>query len=231
MKMVSDLTNEIKELRKDTASMKVSMEFINQQFEEERNKSKVLSEMVTDLNRENGKMRIELDDIKKFVSRFEYEKIQNNVVISGLLNRKGESDHVEVAENTDGMVLDLFKKMDHSISKDDFELVRTINNISMPMIVVKVKNLDIKKKIFDGKRRFKGQLTVSNCGLGEANRIIYIREDLTKWQQSLFKSARRLRDVGYKFVWHSNGEILARKSDGSKITKITSEDVITGLMG
>lgn len=56
------------------------------------------------------------------------------------------------------------------------------------------------------------------------NENIYINHDMTRWNIQLFKAAKEFKNnKNYKYLWFSNGKILMRKSDTSKIELIEDE--------
>lgn len=224
LQKVLELTNEVKELRKDTNSLRASMEYFNKLFEEERSKNQVLTDIVMELKEENVQIKNDIMQLKKVVDLYEQEKVTNNITISGLIDK----DFVE--KDVDEKVTKLLQKLEPTIKPNDIKVIKIIKTSYNPMVVIQANSPTIKKKILHGKRKYGGKLTFANCGLGTTSRSIYVREELTKWQYELFKAARCLKDVGYKYIWHSNGDILARKTEDSKLVKITDEKMLVTLM-
>lgn len=59
---------------------------------------------------------------------------------------------------------------------------------------------------------------------------IFVNERLTKSKKALFTQARAAKkNKKYKYVWISNADILVRKNESSKITKIKSSQDIENL--
>ncbi|KAH9645692.1 hypothetical protein HF086_003365 [Spodoptera exigua] len=58
---------------------------------------------------------------------------------------------------------------------------------------------------------------------GSATNKVYINEDLTKATKTLLWNAKRQLKGIYKYIWVTNGKILAKKKDGDNITWIRSE--------
>ncbi|KAH9635529.1 hypothetical protein HF086_003143 [Spodoptera exigua] len=58
---------------------------------------------------------------------------------------------------------------------------------------------------------------------GSATNKVYINEDLTKATKTLLWNAKRQLKGIYKYIWVTNGKILAKKKDGDNTTWIRSE--------
>lgn len=103
-------------------------------------------------------------------------------------------------------------------------------------VIVELRSVNAKKKLLQSKRIFK---SISSQDIGfkqEHNRNLKISEQLTKKNQELFYQACGLRDLKgssekFKFVWTSNGQILARKREKSKVIRIKNIDQINLLKG
>lgn len=66
-------------------------------------------------------------------------------------------------------------------------------------------------------------------GLGD-DAPLFMDEELTSETYKLFKKAKNLKLSGYKYVWHKNGTVLARKDDGDKYVIIKDETFLDGLL-
>lgn len=64
-----------------------------------------------------------------------------------------------------------------------------------------------------------------------SDKPIYINESHPKRLYQLYKSATKLFDKGFKYVWIQRGRVLARKTDGEKITQIRDLNHIEELLG
>nr|CAI5828125.1 unnamed protein product [Callosobruchus analis] len=60
---------------------------------------------------------------------------------------------------------------------------------------------------------------------------IYINEDLSRPTRDIFRKARELRTVGFKYVWCKNSQVYVRKMDGGQAIKINSLSEIESLKG
>lgn len=88
-------------------------------------------------------------------------------------------------------------------------------------IVVKLSSVEAKRKLLQV-RRIKKDIYTSDIGINnKPRRPLLVSEQLTKSNQELLYQARSLRgENGFKFVWSSNGQILARQKQNSKVIRI-----------
>ncbi|KAK2577783.1 hypothetical protein KPH14_011602 [Odynerus spinipes] len=94
-------------------------------------------------------------------------------------------------------------------------------------ILIKLRSRDLARKLISAKRA-KGRLRSSDLQLSSGvvvDRItsIFVNEALPRDLHQLLKSVKSVARVhAYKYVWHRDGAILLRKSDGAKIERIYS---------
>lgn len=54
---------------------------------------------------------------------------------------------------------------------------------------------------------------------------VYIQENMTRHDRELLRSIKdAAKDKGYRYVWHVNGKILVRKTDGAKAIRVRSTE-------
>ncbi|CAH1961009.1 unnamed protein product [Acanthoscelides obtectus] len=154
--------------------------------------------MVGDLSKENQMLRKDVDGLK----------------LTLLTKRNLKEQAVE-------KTLALFSFLDTPISRNDvahFKQVLTKNGVKA-RVTLKPEH---KKQILTTRSK-KGKLTLRNTECGDADSRIFVDEELTKETYQLFKHSRQLKGVGYKYVWHREEKILARRNDGSDIIFIRNE--------
>lgn len=88
------------------------------------------------------------------------------------------------------------------------------------------------KKQFLQVRRTKKDILPADFGIIQKNkRPILITEQLTRQNRELLFKARSLGGGdGYKFVWSSNGQVLASKTPNSKVIRITDIEHVNCLI-
>lgn len=59
---------------------------------------------------------------------------------------------------------------------------------------------------------------------------MYINQQLSVVCYKLLKDARKLRQIGYDYVWVKDGRVLVRKENGSKVVQIKNHNDIDSLI-
>lgn len=106
----------------------------------------------------------------------------------------------------------------------------TAKNQSSRPIVIKLSSIEAKKKLLQI-RRIKKEIYTSDIDINnKPRRLLLISEQLTKANQELLYQARSLRgENGFKFIWSSNGQILARHKQNTKVIRIFDTDHVNRL--
>lgn len=219
---ISELKDIVKQLQHENKEIIRSLDFLTNQFDEEKKRSKVLEDMVVDLTKENQGLRSEVDKLKIISNQEETRKVANNLSITGLITKEDSKE--EALEKT----IKLFSFLETPISSTDvldFKQVPTKTGVKA-IATIKTEH---KRKIL-GSRSKKGKLTLRNTKFSESDQRIFVDEELTKETYNLFKYSKQLKGVGYKYVWHRDGKVLARKNDESKIIAIRNEGHVRDLM-
>lgn len=200
------------------------MEFFNDKYEEEAKRNKVLADMVSEVSRDNQELRREVQRLKSTVNAQENNKLKSNITISGLLDIA--DDGVVSREK----ITKLVQGLSVNCSGEDFDDIKIFKINNGAKAVVTLKSLELKQRILRARAQ-KGKISIRNLGLGESSQAIFIDEDLTKEMYALFKKARdQLKEKNYKYIWHRNGRVLARKSEGDRYVVIRDEKDLEELL-
>lgn len=219
---IAELRSLVRQLQEENKEIIRSFDFLSGQWEEERKRSKVLEDMVGDLSKENQVLRRDVDRLQLSLNKEESKKLVNNLSITGLIT---ENDSKEQAvEKT----LALFSFLDTPISSNDVAHFKQVPTKSGVKIIATLKP-EHKKQIL-ATRSKKGKLTLRNTKFGDSDARIFVDEELTKETYHLFKHSKQLKGVGYKYVWHREGKILARKNDDSDIIFIRNASHVNDLL-
>jgi len=101
-------------------------------------------------------------------------------------------------------------------------------NSKQNIILAKLDTLDMRKNLIRNVKSMK--LTTDKIYNKWPVEKVFVNERLTKSKRALFAQTRSAaKDKQYKFVWLSNADILVRKDEKSKITKIKSSQDIQNL--
>lgn len=158
----------------------------------------------------NGKLQNELMTIKIQLNKQDQGALKNNIIIQGVPQKPNE--------NLSEIVTKIGEKLEVQINKN-FLAYRVGNTnedklASKPIKVI-FEEETIKLNMIKSKKKF--ELQSKDLGFRENNKI-YLNHDLTKTSLELYKAAKEYKKrMNFKFLWISNGNILLRKTDDSKV--------------
>ncbi|XP_050298775.1 uncharacterized protein LOC126737769 [Anthonomus grandis grandis] len=205
----------IQELQSKVREMRKSMDFLNEKYEDELKRTKVLSEMVSEIARDNQELKKEVQKLKSAINMNETAKIKNNVCVTGLLAS------VKV-ENKDTCVLKLLHRVCPDVKESDVDKMQHIPVKNGVKTIITLKSENLKQRLLRS-RATKGKITASNSGMGDSATPIYIEGELTKETYLLLKRTKQHLKDSYKYIWHRNGNILVRKADGERYLVIRND--------
>lgn len=211
------------------------------------NSSVQLAELLTRvsaLEKANTELRIEVVELKAIVTgqeatirtfklateantrgvSIEQEEINSNIVIRGLETTENSS-HEELSCIYDGLRAHLSVSGVSELDPVELRVLPALpgqDSTTKRPLVVKLKSIAAKKTLLQTRRQ-KRDIFPRDFGLQQTSkRPILITEHLTKENQNLLYQARSLRGPnGYKFVWSSNGQVLARRKKNSRVIRVT----------
>lgn len=125
-------------------------------------------------------------------------------------------------ENIKEVVSNIFSYMGMSIESDTIESSWRIHNKNdSPPVIVKLKNKIVKEKILKLRKINNGQsegksLYAKDFGFN-SDKQIFINEELTQPTRKLLNEAKKqLKNKNFKFIWITEGKVLAKKNESSK---------------
>lgn len=187
---------------------------------------------IDDIKLENQQLKDTVTDLQRRVDeQAQYSRL-NNIEIQGVPFKEGENVY-KILEAI-GMVLHC--PMDE-LQIDTAHRVQSRNPSNRDgSIVARFFSRRVKDNIIASASRLRRErrLNVGEGHSGTGIKVdgisdnIYINEHLSLKNKLLLKSAREACKISnYKYVWAKNGTVFVRKSDGSKIITIRSEDDVT----
>jgi len=178
-----------------------------------------------EIRRINNEKNTEIWYLKKKINDLEYNTKKKNIIISGV--------PADENENLFDVLHKIQNAVDTKIEDSDVMAIHRLGRQSSkegssstpkpPGIIVAFKNTQIKDKLMENKNIKK--ITTTTLNYPGPSRNIYINDQLTEQDTALFEKARKYKiDQEFKYVWTKRGRILMRKTDGSRILHIKSEE-------
>lgn len=231
--ILADINIKIDKILKNNESVQHDINQLKIVIEDYKKMAEEIMQANVELQNENENLRRQIINVNYKVDNIEQNKLENNILMNGVEENRNE--------NITDITIAIAKSLNVTLTQDDIVDCYRVNNVQNdsglpPDIVVKFKNNKTKTEIIEKKKIIKlnnnilsrnmvkeGECENQNQGddinqvQGES-RNIYICEQLTKARQFLFKKARDARrNKIIKYTWTSNGDILIRKTDNSKI--------------
>lgn len=214
-----DFRSEIRDLRTDIREMKSSMDFINAQYEDIKEKLESGITINKELKKENEELRArclaletEMRANQASIVRCEQHSRAYNIEVKG----------IPVAENEN--LISTLRKLGEVIGEpiDESDVgichrVRTRERGKQNIIVQFIRREKRDRVLASARVK---RLTNEDLGLSD-NAPVFVNEHLCPALKKLLGQAiSRKRDIGWKFVWVQNGKILARKAEHAHIISI-----------
>uniref|UniRef100_A0A336LSS1 CSON003654 protein n=1 Tax=Culicoides sonorensis TaxID=179676 RepID=A0A336LSS1_CULSO len=195
-------------LRKENASLKELLIKSEKKYHEVDNKVNVLSRQV---------------------NRLQQSIISRNIIIKGVPEKETNKEDLKAA------IVNICDKLRVDINPefvDCYRIGRNKNNSSRPIILSLYSN-ELKSRIIQSKRVTNltcADIVTEKCSTwGTAEQSIYIDEHLTRENHMLYMYARKLKQVGYKFIWTRNGNILVKFDEKSNTNLVETMEQINSL--
>lgn len=205
-----DMRTELRELKESVNYCSHTCDGVN----DLRKDYAALREEIKQLISVNKTLTEENDRLSRRVDELEQYQRLNNLEIRGIAE---EADAVKIVEKI-GEVLEV------SISEKDIDTCHWVPTPKPGVQNIVVRFVQRSKRNDLLSKARKKKLTCTDLELS-SDRPLYINEHLTQRNKELLSAANlKKKEVDWKFVWTSNGRILARKDETSKVLRIASLD-------
>lgn len=233
-KLLQDLYKEInKTIKKELSPIQQAIQFCSDKVDDFVEGMEVMSEKMKNIEKQttaiknhNVYLETKIQALEQRVQEMEQGKMLKCVEVAGIPDEDGE-DLSKIVEQLAAKLKTDSKEI-HSIQR-----LHSRKGVPRP-ILIKMKSKAARAQWSAAARAAKGTITVgdvvqSAAAAGQATETVYVREALTAYNKALFwKTKTDLKDI-YKYVWCSEGRILARKCDNDKVVVIRSETDILKL--
>lgn len=231
---LSGLTNEIhnavSQLKSDVESIKLSQEFLSNEFEHLKSDISNNKSMITSLSKNVTKINGTCTTNEKHIEELNYElnslrqaTMEGHLLICNVI-RATDEKLVDVFNN-------ILNQLDMQCNVEDVQGIARLtstNRGGMQPILVRFSNPIFKERIMKAARD--KPITCESIGLGVKQRI-YFNHRLTSANRVLLNEARKFkRNNNFKFAWYSNGNVFLRKDESSKAIHVSDVSVLSSIV-
>lgn len=206
-----------RDLRKDLREVKASLEFFNKEFEDRKKERDELAKVNKELQAANEKLLEECQALRTQVLQLE-----DRVTFSEQYSRNRNLEIKGIPFSEDENLPDALDKigeaLNEPIAKSDIEICHRVpakKPNTVPNIVVQFKSRPKRDAVLQKARKMR--LSTEDLGFSP-NSPLFINEHLCPaLKRVLGMAIEQKKAKGWKFVWTSNGRVLARKDESSSI--------------
>lgn len=209
-----------RELRKDNREIKASLDCFNKQFEELTTLCTGLKKENSELQEKNRSLESECQQLRKQAADHEQRMVEleqysrnRNIEIKGVPVAEGES-----LPN----ILDVIgRAVEEPITTDDVEICHRVpcKDTSQSNIIVQFRSRTKRNQVLEKAR--KKRLSTADLGFSQ-QAPIFLNDHLCPALKRLLGVAiARKKDSGWRFVWTRDGKIFGRKTESSRILRIS----------
>ena len=192
--------------------------------------TKALTTEIQSLRTENEKLRKDVDDLTKRLSKAESDNDaleqytrRNSVRISGVPEDFN-------GENTDGIVLKIAEELEVPLNPCDIDRSHRVGKVdnkrrSAPGASPRHRDIIVKFATYNAKQRlFQKRMDLREI---EERQNVFVNEDLTRTRSKLLYNARTLmRAKTLKSAYSSDGKIFIRDNDDNRLVVKSDSDIL-----
>ncbi|XP_060846012.1 uncharacterized protein LOC132925655 [Rhopalosiphum padi] len=197
-----------------------SVSFMSQKFDTFETKLENIFKEIKSIKNDNEQIKIEnarltkdMNELKHKIEQIEQQNLGVSIEITGIPKTENEN------------CLDIVKKIGEII-KTNVNVTEakriTMEKSKTSIIIAKLESKENRSQLIRNSKlnRLNSNMLVKNWSVENK---IYINEHLTKERRILFAKSRQVaREKNFKFVWINNADILIRKDENSRISRIRS---------
>lgn len=219
-------------MKKDMVSFTSSLNSTTDDIFEFRQEIRDLQGQVKELHRyktEADGLRVEVSELRRELAMHKQHLCSKEVELSGITEHK--------QENLSQIVSVLSVKLGVDLDQRDVDNIQRVgrrggesDSEDRPRpIVVTLTRRAPRDKLLQAARVRRG-LNTDDLNIAGKPRRVFINERLTRENRILFGRARALgKEMKYRFVWVSNGNIFMRRSESTSVFHVTSEQCLSKL--
>lgn len=220
------ILKELKSIKEQQSQCKLTLDSMKLIINDYKEIVENLTQENIDLRNNNESLHNRINKIEVQLDTKEQQTLNQNIIINGVTE--------QADENLEDVVINICKAINVDITREQIckvERTKTAaENSGMPKsLIVKFNVKNVRDTILKNKKITK--ISTKTLNINDTNnRPIYISEQLTSRKQYLFKMARDLKRMKIiQYAWVKDGDILIRKSDGSRVVPIKSNQQLSQL--
>lgn len=213
-----------RELRLEIRTIKDSVKFSSDAADNVAEIMKDMKEMRLDMKKlveRNRELEIENQQLHQRVDELEQYQRLHNLEIKGL---PSECDETTV-------IKEIVNKLGETLDEQDIDVCHKVKipHSAEKNVIVRFTRRS-KRNVVLAKAR-KARLTTESLGFDGTSKKIYINEHLTPKNKRLLGAVvARKKAIGWKFVWTTDGKVLARRGESTPTMHITSLSDVERMM-
>lgn len=215
------VTNQMSTIQESLDEVRKSQEFISKQYDEIKIKFDKLIKDFDGLNKavsENSlytkKLETELEELRRRTNKLEQEQLANSLIITGVKEDKNE--------DLKGIFMNL---MDHLKLPGLKTTFMNAYRLKSGPIIVDLIHKSFRNMILNAKKGKK--LNNHDIGLtNQSKKEFFVNERSTSETIAIYKKARELKELGFKFIWTKFGSVFIKKNEKCQPRKFESLDEI-----
>lgn len=183
--------------------------------------------------KEVNSLRLEVTELRQELATHQQRQYLRDIEITGL------TEHQQ--ENLVHTVSVLSAKLGVDLDPRDIDDVRRVGSRDGPVahealrrprpVIVTLVRRSPRDQLLRA-ARVRRDITTDKIEVPGNPRKIFINEHLTKNNRVLFSKARSTgKELKFKYIWTSNGNVFMRRSDTSSVMRVTSEAMLDRLVG
>lgn len=217
-KELNTIKTELKKLEKleKLDQLTESINFMSAKFDEVFKDVAENKKKITEIEKENKKLKTEVQNLKSSVKILNNYRVKNDCVIRGLKVNEGD----KAIDAVMGLSKDVGVEIEPSAVEDAY-FMRNYNNDDKKTVVVKFSSKINKDKLMSSKCKLKENEKTSD---------VYVYDFHSKETLNLWNHAKSLKAIGYQHVYVRNENVFCKKNDLAKQQLIRCEDDVDRML-
>ncbi|KAK9685104.1 Baculovirus FP protein [Popillia japonica] len=223
-----------------------SQQFISAKYDEMKSgqgKIQFISAKYDEMKSGQGKIEKQLkkfdETIIRLISQDKVKEAKFEELSEGIaeLEKRDSETKIEIhgleefaEDNLGETVVKLIEKLDVNVDRSEIDVVERMKSkqTGKPRpIVVRFKSVRACNAV---KAKKRAVLTNQDITRVRFTKRVIIYEHLSSDKKLLWQTKEKAREVGWKYVWSQNGQILIRKDDGSRIFQVECGDSLNTIL-